>query len=125
MKLNTKKVPQTSKLICFLGHLIKKKYHTIHILYQTNEIKEVQNKENAIIRSKKIIEINGTVVIKKNVFYMIAVLMSLQVSLIQKTHTRFGHCNTYKMINLSADIQPFLQSSMFGVNQFELYKDLR
>ena len=62
-----------------------------------NEIKEVQNKGNAIVKGKKFIEAN-VIAIKKKGLNRIVVPMFLHLPLIEKTHTKFGHPD--KMINL-------------------------
>ena len=73
--------------------------HHVHML-DLKEIKEFQQKENVIVNGKKLIEINDVIVIKKKSLYKIVVPMSLRLTLLEKTHTQFGHPGIYKMINL-------------------------
>ena len=57
--------------------------HHVHLL-DLNGIKELRNKENAIITGKKFIEINDVIVIKKKGLYKIAIPMSLLLSSLEK-----------------------------------------
>ena len=75
MKLSTKRVLLTLKLIYYLGHLFQNMSHT---MLDLKEIKELQNKENVIVNDKKLIKINDDIVIKKKGLYKIFVPMSLR-----------------------------------------------